>query len=63
MVATPYETCLIRNSSRLRKVPEDVIEKMYRGIFIHSIMKVGTNTTLYLNSEGTYEIDEFIEGS
>lgn len=31
LMATPYEWCLERNAKRERKVPEDVIEKMYRG--------------------------------
>lgn len=30
IMATPYEQCLQNNASRDRKVPEDVIEKMYR---------------------------------
>lgn len=30
LMATPYEECLKRNSERERKVPEYVIEKMYR---------------------------------
>lgn len=30
VVATPYEECLKRNSNRERKVPEHVIERMYR---------------------------------
>ncbi|HEY9061570.1 MAG TPA: AAA family ATPase [Pseudobacteroides sp.] len=34
LVAAPYETCLTRNGRRNRKVPEDVIEKMYRSLFI-----------------------------
>ena len=29
-MATPYEWCLERNAKRERKVPEDVIERMYR---------------------------------
>lgn len=29
IMATPYEQCLINNSQRERKVPEDVIRKMY----------------------------------
>lgn len=34
LVAAPYETCLMRNSRRNRKVPENAIEKMYRSLFI-----------------------------
>lgn len=29
-IATPYEVCLEQNNSRERKVPEDVIDRMYR---------------------------------
>lgn len=31
LMATPYEWCLERNAKRERQVPEDVIERMYRG--------------------------------
>lgn len=31
LMATPYEWCLKRNAERERKVPEEVIKKMYRG--------------------------------
>ena len=34
LMATPYEECLKRNSERERKVPENVIERMYRSIDI-----------------------------
>lgn len=32
LMATPYEECLKRNAERERKVPEHVIERMYRSI-------------------------------
>lgn len=32
LVATPYEECLKNNANRDRKVPEEVIERMYRNI-------------------------------
>ena len=32
LMATPYEECLKRNAERERKVPENVIERMYRSI-------------------------------
>lgn len=34
LVATPYEECLIRNAKRERKVPEEVIKKMYYSFYI-----------------------------
>lgn len=34
MVATPYEDCLIRNSQRERKVPEEVIKRMYYNFYV-----------------------------
>lgn len=34
MVATPYEDCLIRNSQRERKVPEEVIKRMYNNFYV-----------------------------
>lgn len=33
-MATPYETCLKQNKLRERIVPEDVIERMYKNIYI-----------------------------
>ncbi len=34
LVATPYEKCLVQNSNRSRKVPERVMEKMYKSFFV-----------------------------
>lgn len=34
LVATPYEKCLYQNNIRERKVPEHVIKKMYKNIYI-----------------------------
>lgn len=34
MVATPYEECLIRNEQRKRKVPEEVIKRMYYNFYV-----------------------------
>lgn len=34
LVATPYEECLIRNSKRERKVPEEAIKRMYYSFHI-----------------------------
>ena len=34
MVATPYEDCLIRNAQRERKVPEEVIKRMYNNFYV-----------------------------
>lgn len=34
MVATPYEDCLIRNAQRERKVPEEVIKRMYYNFYV-----------------------------
>lgn len=34
LVATPYEECLERNNNRKRKVPEEVITRMYHNFYI-----------------------------
>lgn len=34
LVATPYEECLERNAKRDRKVPEDVIKRMYYSFYV-----------------------------
>ena len=33
LVATPYEECIERNSIRKRKVPEEVITRMYQNFY------------------------------
>ncbi|KNY25192.1 AAA family ATPase [Pseudobacteroides cellulosolvens] len=61
LVATPYEICLERNNGRERKVPDDVIEKMYRSIFIPQYYEGWDHIDIVFNDTGVYNLDEFIK--
>ena len=39
LMATPYEECLKNNANRDRKVPEEVIERMYKHIDVQDIFE------------------------
>ena len=56
LMATPYEECIRRNSIRGRKVPEEVIERMYRNFDVPDIYEGwGDIQVVYApNSEGRY---------
>ncbi len=61
LVATPYEICLERNTGRERKVPQDVIEKMYRSIFIPQYYEGWDHIDIVFNDVGVYDLDELIK--
>lgn len=61
LVATPYEICLERNNGRERKVPQDVIEKMYRSIFIPQYYEGWDHIDIVFNDVGVYDLDELIK--
>lgn len=50
MVATPYEECLIRNANRERKVPEEVIKRMYYNFYVPQYFEGFDKIKLYSNS-------------
>lgn len=57
LIATPYEECLKRNAERERKVPEYVIERMYRSFDVPHRYEgwncIATNFGLYRATYGT----------
>lgn len=58
MVVTPYEKCLKQNSVRSRKVPEKVIENIYKGIFIPQYFEGWDNIEVVFNYDDNFEVAE-----
>ena len=56
LMATPYEECLKNNANRERKVPEEVIERMYRHFDVPDIFEGWRDIQIVYapNSEGKY---------
>lgn len=54
LMATPYEECLKRNAERERKVPEEVIKRMYMNISIPYWYEGWDNITIFRSGTGTY---------
>jgi len=62
LVATPYEDCLEQNKLRDRKVPEHVIERMYKNIYIPQYYEGWDEITIKFNaSKKYYMVDLFNE--
>ena len=56
LVATPYEKCLEQNRQRERKVPEHVLDRMYKNIFIPQFYEGWSKINIIWNTEG-YNFD------
>ncbi len=56
LVATPYEKCLQQNKLRDRKVPEHVIERMYKSFYIPQFYEGWDEININYNTEG-YKFD------
>ena len=54
LIATPYEECIERNNKRERKVPEDVIKRMYYNFYIPQYYEGFDEIRLYFNTEKNY---------
>lgn len=52
LIATPYEKCLEQNNQRERKVPEYVIKRMYKNIFIPQYYEGWDAIKIFWNTEG-----------
>ena len=57
LMATPYEVCLERNAQRERKVPEEVIKRMYKSIDIPYWYEGWNDILIERNSTQGYPID------
>lgn len=58
MVATPYEECLERNASRERKVPEEVIKRMYYNFYVPQYYEGFDDIQIRYNSEYVFRFEE-----
>jgi len=56
LVTTPYEKCIEQNRQRERKVPEHVLERMYKSIFIPQFYEGWDDIHIIWNTEG-YNFD------
>ena len=54
LIAVPYEECLERNNQRERKVPEDVIKRMYYNIYIPQYYEGFDEIRIHFNTERNY---------
>lgn len=61
MVATPYEDCLIRNSQRERKVPEEVIKRMYYNFYVPQYFEGFNDIQIIHNELLSIKWDELLE--
>lgn len=61
MVATPYEKCLRQNGARSRKVPEKVIENMYKGIFVPQYFEGWDHIEIVFNDDDNFDVAELFE--
>jgi predicted kinase len=62
LVATSYEDCLSRNENREKKVPPEVITRMYKNIYIPQYYEGWDHIDLFLNSKDI-DIHELFNGS
>lgn len=58
LVATPYEECLERNSKRKRKVPEEVITRMYHNFYIPQYYEGFDDIQIKYNSDYLFFFDD-----
>lgn len=61
MVATPYEDCLIRNAQRERKVPEEVIKRMYYNFYVPQYFEGFNDIQIIHNELLPIKWDELLE--
>lgn len=61
MVAIPYEDCLIRNSQRERKVPEEVIKRMYYNFYVPQYFEGFNDIQIIHNELLPIKWDELLE--
>ena len=58
LVATPYEECLERNAKRERKVPEEVIKRMYYSFYIPQYYEGFDKIHIIYNTEYSFLFEE-----
>lgn len=58
LVATPYEECLARNANRDRRVPEEVIKRMYESFYIPQYYEGFDDIQIKYNSDHIFFFDD-----
>lgn len=58
LIATPYEECLRRNAKRERKVPEEVIKRMYFNFYIPQYYEGFDDIQIKYNSDYMFFFDD-----
>lgn len=61
MVATPYEKCLEQNRNRSRRVPDEVIENIYKGFFIPQYFEGWDNIEIIHNYDDNFDMAELFD--
>lgn len=61
LIATPYEKCLHQNNLRSRKVPENVIEKMYKSFMVPQYYEGWNHIKVEFNTDKDYDLAELFE--
>jgi predicted kinase len=62
-MVTPYRDCINQNNIRERKVPEDILSKMYKSIYIPQYYEGWDNITIVYNyNKDDYSIENLFKG-
>ena len=61
LAATPYEECLERNTKRERKVPEEVITRMYYNFYIPQYYEGFDEIQIKYNSDYMFFFDDLVD--
>lgn len=61
LVATPYEECVKRNAARDRKVPEEVITRMYHNFYIPQYYEGFDEIQIRYNSDYMFFFDDLVD--
>ncbi len=62
LIATPYEQCLKQNQLRERKVPDYVVEKMYKQIYIPQMYEGWDEINIIWNVDHTFDTHILFNG-
>jgi putative nucleotidyltransferase with HDIG domain len=61
LVATPYEKCLYQNNLRSRKVPDNVIEKMYKSFMVPQYYEGWDNIKVEFNTDQDFDLAQLFK--
>lgn len=61
MVATSYEDCIVRNSQRERKVPEEVIKRMYQSFYVPQYFEGWDDIQIRYTNDYMFFFDDLVD--